>query len=291
MARSGPGPSTPTAHSQGSYASPNDDLKHAEPLLEARGVGKSFLKKQGKIIQETHALSDVNLSVRQGELCVIIGPSGCGKSTLLRLLHGLIEPSAGRIQLRGNKVEKPGPQIGMVFQQPALMKWRTALANVEFGLECLQLKTSERRERALRYIETVGLSGFERYYPHELSGGMQQRIGLARALAIEPELIFMDEPFGALDAQTRLLLQEEFQRIWMMEKRTAILVTHDMEEAVYLGDRVLCMSPRPGRIVEVIDVPLERPRRPEVRNEASFAAVKAELWRVLRASILDGPDE
>lgn len=260
----------------------------AHALLEVQGLSKSFATRRGKAIQETPALTDVTLSVREGELTAIIGPSGCGKSTLLRLMAGLIQPTTGRVTLRESEIHAPSSEIGIVFQHPALMKWRTVLANVEFGLECQQVKKAEKRERARHYIDLVGLSSFEHYYPHQLSGGMQQRVGLARALAIEPEIVFMDEPFGALDAQTRLLLQEEFQRIWMLENRTAILVTHDMEEAVYLGDRIFCMCSTPGRITDTITVPFGRPRTAEVRNLPEFGAIKSQLWHNLRGVGSDG---
>jgi NitT/TauT family transport system ATP-binding protein len=247
-------------------------------FLEMRDVHKSFQTQRG----HTHALANVDLSVEEGEFCAIIGPSGCGKSTLLRLIDGLIRPSSGEILLRGKRVENPGPDRGMVFQHSNLMPWRTVLKNVEFGLECLGMPAKVRRERALEYIDTVGLGGFVDHYPRQLSGGMQQRAGLARAFAIEPAILLMDEPFGALDAQTRVVLQGELERIWLKEGRTAVLVTHDMEEAVYLADRVACMSSRPGRFVEIIDVPFERPRSDELRSDARFAKIKAELWRALR---------
>jgi NitT/TauT family transport system ATP-binding protein len=186
------------------------------------------------------------------------------------------------VTIDGKVVMEPGFDRGMVFQQFHLLPWRSALANVEFGLEMRGLPRQERRKRAMRYIEMVGLQGFENHYIHQLSGGMQQRVGLARALAIEPEILLMDEPFGALDAQTREIMQNELMRIWSIEKRTAIFVTHDIEEALYLADRIVVMSNRPGRILQIVDVEFMRPRDENLRNQPEFAAARGKIWQLLK---------
>ena len=254
-------------------------------MLAIENVSKTFVTKRGGAQQRTHALSDVSLTVNEGEFCVIIGSSGCGKSTLLRLIDGLILPSAGRILIQGNEVKSPGPDRGVVFQHANLMPWRTVRGNIEFGLECLGFSKSVRKERATRYIEMVGLTKFEDHYPGQLSGGMQQRVGLARAFAVEPEILLMDEPFGALDAQTKLLMQTELERIWSVQKRTAILITHDIEEALFLADRIVVMSAHPGRIANIVDVPFARPRHDAVRSDPLFGEMKLQLWDALKAGM------
>jgi NitT/TauT family transport system ATP-binding protein len=251
-------------------------------LLTLSDVDKSFVVRRNAEDEEIHALAGVNFEVEEGEFLAIIGASGCGKSTLLRIIDGLLPPTRGQVLLHGRAVDSPGPDRGVVFQQSNLLPWRTVLRNVEFGLECQGVGTRERRERARGYVEMVGLAGFERYYPGQLSGGMQQRVGLARAFATEPEILLLDEPFGALDAQTRVLLQGELERIWSEHRRTAILVTHDIEEAIYLADRVLVMSSRPGRVKEVVSIGFPRPRSDAVRSDPAFAELKGRLWEALR---------
>jgi NitT/TauT family transport system ATP-binding protein len=215
----------------------------------------------------------------------VLGPSGCGKTTLLRMVAGLIPADAGTIKLDGRTVTGPGPERAMVFQSIALLPWATVLANVAFGLKLRGVAKSEREARAAELLELVGLTGFENRLPGELSGGMQQRVGLARALAVDPKILLMDEPFGALDEQTRRLLQEELLQIWETTRKTVIFITHSMEEAVLLGDRIVLMSPRPGRIVDVTQVPLPRPRAAtvdQIEGSAEFAAITAQLWHRLR---------
>lgn len=232
---------------------------------------------------ETVALQDVNLTIEKNKFITVIGPSGCGKTTLMRAVGGLVVPSSGTIAIDGRQVKGPHQQAAIVFQDFALLPWETVIKNVAFGLELQGVGKAERLKKARHYIEKVGLSGFEDKYPRELSGGMQQRVGLARALAVESPIMLMDEPFGALDQQTRRYMQEELLDIWQQDQRTVIFVTHDMEEAVLLGDRIVLMSARPGKIEEVIDVDLPRPRSAE-SAEASpeLVRLKEYLWKRLR---------
>lgn len=250
-------------------------------LLVLEDVGKSFSVRRERKDEEIRALWGVNLDIHEGEFLAIIGASGCGKSTLLRLIDGLLAPSTGRILMHGEPLTGPGPERGVVFQHSNLLPWRTALRNVELGLESQKVPAAQRRERARTYLDMVGLGGFERAYPSQLSGGMQQRVGLARALAIEPEILLLDEPFGALDAQTRVVLQSELERIWSLQRRTAVLVTHDIEEAIFLADRIMVMSSRPGRVKEMVEVDFPRPRRDALRGDARFARLKSYLWEAL----------
>ena len=252
-------------------------------MVEIRGVSKSFQKTVKDQTTRVKALSDVNLSVRPNEFVSIIGPSGCGKTTLLKIIDGLIPCDSGEISINGKSVTKPGPDRAVVFQTFALLPWRTVLANVEFSLELRQLPKEECTSTARDYLKRVGLGDFENHYPHELSGGMQQRAGLARALAVNPTILLMDEPFGAVDAQTRQLLQEELLELWQRERKTVIFITHSMDEAVYLSDRVVVMTPRPGKVAEVLDVPLERPRRAdEVRGDPKFVELTNYIWHSLK---------
>jgi len=252
-------------------------------MVEIRGVSKSFQKTVKDHTARVKALSDVNLSVRANEFVSIIGPSGCGKTTLLKIIDGLIPCDNGEISINGKSVTTPGPDRAVVFQTFALLPWRTVLANVEFSLELRQLPKEERTQTAHDYLKRVGLADFENHYPHELSGGMQQRAGLARALAVNPTILLMDEPFGAVDAQTRQLLQEELLELWQRERKTVIFITHSMDEAVYLSDRVVVMTPRPGKVAEVLDVPLERPRSAdEVRGDPKFVELTNYIWHSLK---------
>jgi len=243
---------------------------------------KSFPRGRGDIIP---VLDDVSFAVADLEFVAIVGPSGCGKSTFLRIVDGLIDPDGGEVRLNGTPVRGPGHGRGMVFQGFDLFPWRTALENVEFGLEMGDVPRKERRERAQRWIERVGLRGFENSYPHQLSGGMQQRVGIARALAIEPEVLLMDEPFGALDVQTRDLLQDELLDIWQHERKTVLFVTHSIEEAVYLADRVLIFTPRPARVERTLQVPFARPRTEDVKSCSSFVELRREIWQSLKHGV------
>ncbi|GAB6125312.1 ABC transporter ATP-binding protein [Humidesulfovibrio idahonensis] len=237
---------------------PTPDIK-----IACTNVSKTFIQK-GK--QEVPVLSDVSLAVRENEFLVILGPGQCGKSTLLRIIAGLETPTTGTVTLAGadgraHGVEGPGSDRGLVFQGYMLFPWKTVLGNVEMGPKLRGLPGKECREIAKRYIELVGLTGFEDHYPHQLSGGMKQRVGIARVYANSPQVMLLDEPFGQLDAQTRIFMEQETARIWQAEQRTVIFVTNNIDEALYLGDRIVCMEGKlPGRVQTVKDVPLPRPR-------------------------------
>jgi NitT/TauT family transport system ATP-binding protein len=252
-------------------------------VITVENVSKLFPGKRDA--EPVLALKDLNMTVNDNEFLTILGPSGCGKTTLLRLIAGLLRWDEGEIKIDGKPVRGPGPERAMVFQSFALLPWMSVRDNVAFGLEIAGVPKDKRLERADELIDTVGLTGFEKRYPMELSGGMQQRVGLARALAVKPKVLLMDEPFGALDEQTRRLLQEELLAIWEKERTTVVFITHSMEEAVLLGDRVVLMSARPGRIEEIVDVPLKRPRSTNidsVEGSAAFTEITQQLWTRLR---------
>ena len=241
----------------------------------------------GGPVRRFTALDDITLDVKPGEFLALVGPSGCGKSTLLDLLGGLEVPTSGRILLDGRPILGPARDRGIVFQQYALFPWRTALQNVEFGLDIAGLKSKARREKALHYLDLVGLSAFAHRYPHELSGGMKQRVAIARSLAYDPEVLLMDEPFAALDAQTRETLQGELLRIWQRTGKTIVFITHGIDEAVVLGQRVAVMTSRPGRIKQVVEVPEAlRSEAEDVRSLPAFGAVRHEVWTLLRDEVL-----
>lgn len=229
------------------------------------------------------AVEDVDFEVGEGEFLTVVGPSGCGKSSLLLAIDGLIPVAQGQIAIRGQPVRGPGRDRAMVFQEFALLPWRTVEENLWFGLELQRVPRQELKAAADKYLALVGLTAFRRHYPHQLSGGMRQRIGIARALAVRPEILLMDEPFGALDEQTREIMQAELLRIWEQERKTVVFVTHSLEEAVYLGDRVVVMTRRPGRIKAILPVPLPRPRHPQIKGEPEFARLKEQLWELLQA--------
>jgi NitT/TauT family transport system ATP-binding protein len=227
------------------------------------------------------ALENVCLTVEQEEFVVLVGPSGCGKSTLLNMVGGLLAPTSGRIVMEG-LTEDRDPSIGMVFQEVGLFPWRTVENNIGFGLEESGLPEAERRERVQRHIDLVGLSGFETSYPHQLSGGMRQRAGIARTLAIQPDLLLMDEPFSALDAQTRTLMQEELLRIWETHRLSTLYVTHNIQEAVYLADRIVVLSRRPGRVNSILTIDLPRRGRDRAENISRFNEYCDHIWSLIR---------
>ncbi|MCX9074369.1 MAG: ABC transporter ATP-binding protein, partial [Candidatus Methanoperedens sp.] len=223
-------------------------------------MGRLVLKNVSRRFNGVIAISDLNLELKDGEFVCLLGPSGCGKTTLLRLVAGLDAPTEGELFLDGKKIEGVNKECGFVFQEYVLFPWRTVKGNIEFGPEVRMVSKDEREKIAQHYIDLVGLRGFEDHYPHELSGGMKQRVGIARAYANDPKLLLMDEPFGALDAQTRNLMQTELLRIWETEHISALFVTHSVDEAVYLSDRVVVMSARPGTVKEIFRNDLPRPR-------------------------------
>jgi len=244
-------------------------------MISIRGVSKHYETSRGTV----RSLDDVDLDVADGEFITLVGPSGCGKSTLLNLMAGLLDPTEGEVLVGGRPVTGPGPDRGVIFQQYALFPWLTARQNVEFGLRIRGMKKAEREQVAHHYLDLVGLGDFAGALPKELSGGMKQRCAIARAYAAQPSILLMDEPFGALDALTRVSMQENLLETWQQERRTAVFITHDVDEAVFLANRVIVMSPRPGRITEVIDVPLAYPRTEEMRLSPEFAALRARVWR------------
>lgn len=232
--------------------------------------------------QEVEALRNVNLTIQAGEFLSLIGPSGCGKTTLLKIIAGLLPYDGGKLLIDGKPEHGPSRKKAMVFQNFGLFPWRSILANIEFGLEAHGVGVAERRERAEHYLHMVGLNGFSQSYPHELSGGMQQRVGLARALAVEPEILLMDEPLGALDAHTREVLQFELLQILSRTQATIIFVTHSVDEALVLSDRVALFSPRPGRITELLSVDLPRPRNEQVKALPNYIELRQHIWQALK---------
>jgi len=253
-------------------------------ILSVRGVSRSFASQQGGAA--TLALQATNLDVAENDFVTILGPSGCGKSTLLRIVAGLDHPSSGEVLLDGQRIVGPGADRGMVFQSYTLFPWLTVRDNVCFGLRERGLPRPQQIEIAQAFIQKVGLAGFENHYPRQLSGGMQQRTAIARALANGPRMLLMDEPFGALDHQTRELMQELLLGIWEAQRKTVLFVTHDIDEAVFMGSRVVVMSARPGRIKLDRAVPLPHPRHYSVKTTPTFVALKAELTEQVRAEVL-----
>jgi NitT/TauT family transport system ATP-binding protein len=246
-----------------------------------RGVTKTFPLRDGTSLT---ALDGIDLEIGRGEFVVVVGPSGCGKSTLLDLLAGLAAPTRGVVSLDGAPITGPGVDRALVFQQYALLPWRTAQGNVEFGLEAAGVPRRERAERARHYLDLVGLDGFAQRHPHELSGGMKQRVAIARSLASDPAVLLMDEPFAALDAQTRESMQDELLRIWTRTGTTVVFITHGIEEAVYLGQRVAVLSPRPGRVKQVVPIELGA-RVGDLRSSPEFTKYRHEIWTLLHDEV------
>ena len=257
-----------------------DQLRGADTVTETRathGAGPAIAVDELSLNYRTSgagvlALDRISFDIPDGAFVAIVGPSGCGKSTLLKILAGLLPPTSGQAKLRGTAIAGPRRDIGVVFQSPVLFPWRDVLANVMLPSDVQRLNKAEMRQRALDLVQLVGLTGFEHRYPRELSGGMQQRVGIIRALIHDPALLLMDEPFGALDAMTRENMNVELQRIWMERKKTVLFITHSTSEAVFLADRVIAMTPRPGRIADAFDVDLPRPRPLEVMKTPEFGA-------------------
>jgi NitT/TauT family transport system ATP-binding protein len=248
--------------------------------LEVRGVSLDLVNERTR--HSLPVLRDIDLQVFAGEFVSIVGPSGCGKSTFLNAVDGLIEVSRGEIRVDGRAVEGPGPDRAMVFQHDSLFPWRTVTDNVMYGLDLQgKLAKAERRARALALVELVGLAGFADHYPHELSGGMRQRVNIARALVMEPQLLLLDEPFAALDAQTREFMQVELLKILARAKTTALFVTHQINEAVFLSDRVIVLSARPASVKDVIDIELASPRTLALKQDPAFLALEQRIWRLI----------
>jgi NitT/TauT family transport system ATP-binding protein len=247
-------------------------------VIEIRGVHKEFVKGERRVM----ALQDIDLDVAQREFVAILGPSGCGKSTLLNMVAGFDHPTRGTVKVEGEEIVEPSPRRCVVFQEPALFPWLTVMDNVVFGPKTRRQPAAEYRPRAAQIIEQVGLRGFEASYPAELSGGMRQRVGIARVLIMEPRVLLMDEPFGSLDAQTRSLMQELLLALWQRHQQTVLFITHDIEEALLLADRVCVMTARPGRIKKSIPVPMPRPRSIELTLSPEFNALRREVLDLIR---------
>jgi NitT/TauT family transport system ATP-binding protein len=243
-------------------------------MITVRNVKKVFPTPKGEFV----ALGGVDLEVQHNEFVTVVGPSGCGKTTLMNILAGLETPSGGQAAVDGKPISGPSPDRGVIFQQYALFPWLTVRKNVEFGLRTARVPREERRERAQHFIDLVGLHDFADALPKTLSGGMKQRCAIARAYAVDPSILLMDEPFGAVDALTRVRLQEQLLQTWSQEKRTVVFITHDVDEAVFLANRVVVMAARPGRIVEIVDVDLPYPRTEELRLSPAFAALRNRVW-------------
>ena len=253
------------------------------PEIEIQGVTKSYETREGSFL----ALEEVNLDVEKNEFICVVGPSGCGKTTLMNIIAGLNPPSTGTVKVRGELVTGPGKGKGVVFQQYALYPLLTVEKNVEFGLRMKGVEKEKRREIAQKYIKIVGLEKFAKSYPKELSGGMKQRVAIARAYTTGPEVLLMDEPFGALDAQTRAQLQENLLNTWQQEKKTCFFITHDVEEAVLLSTKVIIMSAGPGRIREIVDVHLPYPRDQETKLTPEFNELKNQIWNKVYKEYLE----
>jgi NitT/TauT family transport system ATP-binding protein len=250
-------------------------------IVEVAGISKRY---EGGV----QALEGVDLDFPEGQLTSLLGPSGCGKTTLLKIIAGLLDPSAGEVRVRGRRVTGPGPERAFVFQDFALLPWATVLRNVAFGLELQGVPKAERHEKARHYIREVGLSGFEQRYPHELSGGMRQRVGLARAMSVDADVLLMDEPFSAVDEQTRRKFQEDLLNLLSIEKKTVIFVTHSIEEAVYLSSQVVLLSRRPGRVSKVIETELGSLESPDaIRRSKRYLDTVEDIWGTLKQYLLE----
>jgi NitT/TauT family transport system ATP-binding protein len=252
------------------------------PILSADRVTKSFATGRGP---DAVAVEDFSLDVQPAELVCLLGASGCGKTTMLNLFAGFIQPTQGRVLLHGQPITRIEPRCGVVFQSYALFPWKTVQGNVEFGLRMQGVPAAERRRRAANFIDLVKLAGFEHHYPAELSGGMQQRVTLARILAADPEVLLMDEPFAALDAMTRQEMQEELLRIQEASRKTVVFITHSIDEALILADRIVVMSARPGRVKAILPNTLPRPRHVSIQLSHAYAALKAEVWGLVESEV------
>lgn len=254
------------------------------PKLSARNVSIAYTTREKRTARTLIVVNGIDLDVREGEFLCIVGPSGCGKTTFMTAITGLLPLAGGRFELDGRPITGPGMDRAMVFQGHQLLPWRTILGNVAYGLEALDMTKQERTARAMELLELVTLSDFAHHYPHQLSGGMKQRANLARALAVNSEVLLLDEPFAALDAQTREFMQQELTRIWAREKKTSIFVTHSISEAVFLADRVVVFGPRPAVIKEIIPIDLPRPRDLDVKHSAEFQRLEQRVWGLIESA-------
>lgn len=253
--------------------------------LETRNLHKEFMTPSGYTLP---ILRDISIKVGAGELVAIVGASGSGKTTFLKILDGLLQPTRGEVLLAGKPVKGPGADRGFVFQAESLYPWRTVLKNVLLGFEIQGKGKKESRDTASHFIRLVGLSGFEHYYPYQLSGGMRQRVNLARAMAVNPEVLLMDEPFASLDAQTREIMQSELLSIWNRHRKTVVFVTHQIDEAVYLADKVIIFTARPGSVKAIVDIDLPRPRPLEVKRTTEFIAYTDKIWKMIEDEVREG---
>jgi len=250
--------------------------------LEIEGVTKVFGSRKSKPVV---ALEGIDLQVAEGEFVAIVGASGSGKSTLLRIVSGLMEPTSGSATVHGKRVTRPGTDRAMVFQRDCLLPWKSIIDNVAYGLTLARVPAEKARSTAQRYIDVAGLGGFEHHYPHQLSGGMRQRANVARAMAVDPKLLMLDEPFAALDSQTREIMQAELLRIWGATRKTVVMITHQIDEAVFLADRIVVFSARPGKVKRSIPVPFPRPRALSIKRSAEFGAIVDEVWQLIEEEV------
>ncbi len=253
------------------------------PKLQSKGICVDYF--QARLGRSMRALSQIDLSVQENQFVSIVGPSGCGKTTFLNVVAGVLAPSEGELSLNGRRVTGPGTDRAVVFQQASLLPWRTVLKNVLYGLECQGRDVTQALARANELLEIVGLSGFEDHYPHELSGGMQQRVNLARALLIDPDLLLMDEPFASLDAQTREIMQSELLSIWQKTSKTVLFITHQIDESVFLSDQVIVFGSRPGRVKASISIPFERPRQLSLKRTPEFLNYIDQIWELIESDV------
>jgi NitT/TauT family transport system ATP-binding protein len=259
--------------------------KAASPKLRLSHISHSYQLEDAAPLR---VLNDITFDVAAGEFVTIVGGSGSGKTTLLRIIDRLLTPAEGSVFVDGAAVQRPGGRISFVFQQDCLLPWRRILGNATYGLDLRGMAKREAEEKGRHYLALVGLSGFERYYPHQLSGGMRQRVNLARALATEPDILLMDEPFAALDAHNREMMQLELLRIWDQTRKTVIFVTHQLDEAVFLADRVIAFSARPGSVREIVEIDLARPRDIDIKRSDSFQRYVGQLWHLIEADVRRG---
>jgi NitT/TauT family transport system ATP-binding protein len=264
-------------------SAPAETAAMSTPKVSVRNLGKTY---QGRNRSEITVFEEINLDINPEEFICIVGPSGCGKTTFIKIIDGLVQASSGSVYVNGAEVSEPDFDRAFVFQADSLYPWRTVLDNIAFGLEIKGIDRKDRYPRARELIKMVGLFGFESHYPHELSGGMRQRVNLARALAVDPEIILMDEPFAALDAQTREVMQQELLKVWGSSRKTVLFITHQIDEAIYLADRVIVFSARPSTVKADIRIEIPRPRSLSVKRSPKFLEYVGEIWNLIESDVL-----